>query len=565
MTRELRRSDSPRRGQGSRVAPPVGDDGARSPAMGRDLLALQRAAGNAAVAQLVASRADGPAAGLTVQRQPREPPRDSPRERGPMPSTPSAPSVPSPTTSSPGQPGPNPVDALVARIVPLAAPLVGKKEGNRVWLVIQNQILAKELKTKPPASKGIDKLIPVYTEMYSAATRADLTALTVKQKKELLERLFDSLIPSPNAAGGLSAPVTPEDNEAAAADEEQKKLVSERIVKNVEKGTTWASVRRPVLSRFGAFRDGKQVALDRANAFYQGLTVPELLGVKGRLAHPAMQARLDKATAHLSRLPPQRLEEVRKTMGTPSGFNIRTNRNNELRLSEHSFGFAIDLKAELNPNIGKGHTLKPVLDILGGADLFTGKGGTAAEVETHAFMLTLVSASYKAVMSNPALFTMAARAVVDRHRAMEGLPTLTDADAIALSTHLRGKGLLDSGALLGLCLPKGKATERRKALVATLGRLAQAWREANPAKGKAPPKPSNSPSLGSIAKHGFLNLAPVLIGALAGKDAGGLVWLGWADVRDFMHFQLPSQERESLIEKAAKANVSGSPPSGSGP
>jgi hypothetical protein len=474
-------------------------------------------------------------------------------------SAPLAPSMPSPTTSSVAQPGPNLVDALVARIVPLAAPLVGTNEGNRVWLVIQNQILAKKVKTTPPTSKGTDMLGPVYIEMYSAATRADLAALTVDEKGELLARLFDSLVPSPNAAGGLSAPSTPVDNEAAAAEEVQKGQIYQRI-RDGFKPASWASVRRPLLSRFGAFRDGPQVAIARANAFYRHLTRPELLGVKGRLVHPAMQERLDKATAHLSRLSPQQLEAVRKTMGKPGGFNIRANRNNRLKLSEHSFGFAVDLDADLNPNIGKSDTLKPLLDLLGGAALFTGKGGTAAEVEAHAFLLILISASYKTVMSNPLLFTMAARVVVDRDRAAEDLPALTDADANALSTYLRGTRSLDSGALLDLVSPKRRATARSKALAATLRRFALAWRKANPAKGKTPPKASSSPTLGSIAKHGFLNLAPVLIGALAGKDAGGLVWLGWSDVHDFMHFELPAEERNSLIEAAATANVNGSPP-----
>jgi hypothetical protein len=353
--------------------------------------------------------------------------------------------------------------------------------------------------------------------------------------------------------------MTPQDNDAAAAEEKQQGRVSKRIIQGCN--GNWASVRRPVLSRFGALRDGPQVALARANAFYRSLVTPELLGVKGNLAHPAMQARLDKATAHLSRLPPRQLKAVRETIGGRlGGFKIRPNSNNPLQLSEHSFGFAVDLAADLNPNIGKSDTLKPATDILGGAALFTGKGGTAAQVEAHAFLLTLISASYKAVMSQPPLFTMAARAVVNRYRATEGLPALTDAAADALSTHLRGKGALDLDTLLGLVVPKGRATEQRKALVATLRRLALAWRKANPAKGKAPPKASSTPTLGSIARHGFLNLAPVLIGALAGKDAGGLVWLGWADVRDFMHFQVPAQERNKLIEAAATANVSGSSP-----
>ena len=462
-------------------------------------------------------------------------------------------------TTPPAIPPPQPttLDALVARIVTVAAALVGTDQGNRVWLVVQRQILAKAPKAKPPAHKPTDPLAPVYAEMFSEATRADLAALDTDQKRSLLNRLFDSLVPSPTASGGLAAPAAPEDNEAEAALEEQQRFVSGRIARNCEAG--WASVRRQVLTRFGAFRDGRWAALERANSFYRALQPSRLLGVEGSLVHPAMQTHLDKASAHLARLPKRELEEVRKTMGKPSGFNIRPNRNSPLKLSDHSFGFAIDLDAPRNPNIGKSDTLKAPLDVLGGGTLFSGKGGTAVEAEASAFVIALISQSFVEIMSSPDLFTVATWMVTNRARDAEGLLDMTAAEAAALSMHLRGKGSLDDSALLGLAFPKGKASPQRKALAGALRRLARAWRQANPAKGKAP-KPSIQATLGSIARHGFLNLAPVLVGALAGRDAGGLTWLGWADVHDFMHFQVPDDERDKLIEAAATAKVRGSPP-----
>ena len=42
---------------------------------------------------------------------------------------------------------------------------------------------------------------------------------------------------------------------------------------------------------------------------------------------------------------------------------------------------------------------------------------------------------------------------------------------------------------------------------------------------------------GRFAAHGFLSLPSILVGALAGSDAGNLRWLGTAN-QDFMHFEL---------------------------
>ena len=277
-----------------------------------------------------------------------------------------------------------------------------------------------------------------------------------------------------------------------------------------------------------------------------------------------MQAHLDKASAHLATLPSDELDAVRKTMGKPGGFNIRANRNNPLKLSEHSFGFAIDLVGPKNPNIGKSDALQPVLDVLGGGSLFSGKGGTAVDAETSAFLISLVSMTYVEIMNNPVVFTRVIQLVTNRARDAGGLPGITEADATAISEHLRGKGSLDDSKLMSLAWPGGKAGAQGKALTAALRRLARAWRQANPPKGKAP-QPSSVATAGSIAKHGFLNLAPVLVGALAGSDAGGLTWLGWSDVHDFMHFQLPDDERDRTLETAATVKISGSPPLTAGP
>ena len=385
--------------------------------------------------------------------------------------------------------------------------------------------------------------------MHSTTTVETLQALSEDERGDLLARLFDRLLPNPDASGVLAPPTAPLDNAADAAEEERVGHVAKIILENSDLG--WAGVRRPVLSRFGAFKDGRWAALARANRYWTGLHPAVLLGVKGKPVAPAMQAHLDKATDYLRntrRLDEPELVALRRT---PGGLNIRANRNRKLVLSNHSFGLAIDLEPLQNPNIGSSDSLKPVIDLLGGERWFTG-GGTAAEVEWQAWLLYTFSRAYVAIMSTTQGFDAGILDLVNRTRREERLPPLSD--VAKLSTALLGRQQPQRATVVALVYPPGRQTPRRRAFADALLRLARARREAYPARGK-PPSPSSEATLGRIARYGFLNLPPLLIAALAGNDAGGLAWLGWADVRDFMHFDVPRAERERILPAAATTPV----------
>lgn len=53
---------------------------------------------------------------------------------------------------------------------------------------------------------------------------------------------------------------------------------------------------------------------------------------------------------------------------------------------------------------------------------------------------------------------------------------------------------------------------------------------------------------GTVAAHGFMNLPPVLVGALSGSDAGNLQWLGTSSVHDYMHFQLRTPPPLNIVD-----------------
>jgi hypothetical protein len=74
-----------------------------------------------------------------------------------------------------------------------------------------------------------------------------------------------------------------------------------------------------------------------------------------------------------------------------------------------------------------------------------------------------------------------------------------------------------------------------------LAQMALAFIESGgPGSSTEKPEASATPTIGSIVAHGFMNLDPLLVGALTGTDGGGgLVWLGaTSGVRDSMHFEL---------------------------
>ncbi|GLY92769.1 hypothetical protein [Actinoplanes sp. NBRC 103695] len=444
---------------------------------------------------------------------------------------------------------PEELSSLTSSVAKAAHDIVGTPAAAGLFGVITAQVNRKKPRATAPKHKDTDPLAGLYTELYSKDTVALLARLSQAQRLEVVNGLLDALIPQLGAAdkttGAVTAPDAPIGNAAAAAAEEPS--VSKQITNNCEGG--WSHVRRTILATFGALEVGPDAAIGRANAFYDKMVRSELLGVKGSLVHPDMQAALDAASTWITSQPGVDVEAVKAGMGKPGGFWIRPNRNNPLALSEHSFGFAIDLNAPMNPNIGKKGGLDAVKDATG-VDPATQEddGLDAAGVQKVAATLHQASADYVAVMSEPARFTARVRQIADGVRAAEKLKNLDDTGADALSTVLRtGKGAAPPvDAVLTAAFGEVAATDAQKAAAATLVRLAKVWRLANPASGKRP-KAATEGTVGSVAANGFLNLQPMLVGGLSGTNAGNLNWLGCSSVHDYMHFELMKGSKPALF------------------
>jgi hypothetical protein len=359
----------------------------------------------------------------------------------------------------------------------------------------------------------------------------------------VLERALGGLLPSSEEGAPVEAPEQPLDAAEQAALE--LPLLSGNLRSLVAK--TWPNVRVAVLTQFGALTVGPRAAIQRANAYYGQLVRARLLGKESHtLVHPRLQSALDAATIQLrhrwSFLPPEEQEaiEAATQVRPPAwwGTNVRENRNARHKLSDHSFGWAIDFQAAKNPNVGKSGALDPVLPVTEDDPRAAKRGGTSDEVEATAEELRRISREYVAAMESRETLEPVLLRIANEARGTAA--PLTSGTAL-LDAAIMTKAKERDKALLAALWPEQAAPPASvKAAVKTLALIGAAFRTSF-VQGKIGGdrvKAATEAKPGTVAAHGFMDLPPALVAALAGSDAGGLVWLGTASVADFMHFQL---------------------------
>lgn len=504
----------------------------RSPA--GNVLALQRLIGNAAVSRLIS----------------RQPATTTPPTTTPTTAPPATPPAPGGGAAAPVPAGPAPV---IGRVVTAATPIVGTPGGANLWTSIRSQFAEPHAARRGRTRTG-DPLEPVMVELYSATTFAELHALDAAARATALNEIFNQLAPVVAPAGpGGAAPTL--DEEIAA----EEALVSARIRDNSQGG--WRGVRQGILSAFGVFEVGTTTAIDRANAYYAQLVPSQLFGQTGSLVHPVMQARLGAATTSIGTPPEPERTEIVSSIGTPGGFYIRPNANNAWVLSFHSFGWAVDLSATLNPNAGSSTSaaMEPVAAVTGRANPGAAEteGLTAAEAQAVAQELLTTSQSYVAAMENETTISAALRGIANRARTAATLADLPGDGTDILAAADQGRTGSRNAVLAIIAAgaptprPAGLTTAANSILSATRAFRASFTRRG----GRAAATVTATP--GSVAAHGFMNLSPRLVGALTGTDAGNLNWLGTSSVADYMHFELHASMRSNLLTTPAAAAPAG--------
>lgn len=392
---------------------------------------------------------------------------------------------------------------------------------------------------------------PTWTKGAKPPKKAD------ERRRAILTGLLSGLLPSSAVGAAVTAPTAPLDQAAEIATE--KALVSDRLLSLTASGS-WEQVRVAVLVKFGGLVDGPRTAIERANAYYRSLVPARFLNSQGRtVVHPDLQAALTRAEAHLrprlTTLPTEEVEAITAAVGKLYSTVIRPNQNARHKLSDHSFGWAVDIDAAHNPNIGKGAGLDAVAAVTGRNPRATATAGlTADAAEARVTDLRRISRDYVAAMSDDASLAPVLQRLADDGRAAAQLPALEAGAGATLVAAIRNGKAADRTAAIrravwpeGAGLPpvaagKGKRPHppQPPAAVATaiaaITTVGNAYRTSFGKKGTRV-RASSEGKAGSVAAHGFLSLPPALVAALCGSDAGGLSWLGTVN-QDYMHFEL---------------------------
>ena len=370
-------------------------------------------------------------------------------------------------------------------------------------------------------------------------------------RREVQQAVLTGLLPSSEAGAAVEAPDTPLDIDAQIAIELPLLQGNfQSLVRN-----TWRNVRTAVLVQFGALTVGTRTAITRANDYYRPFVAARLMGNTVEHARaPELQEALDRATANLTprlpRLPQAEQDAIQAATAIASppswwSTNVRENRNAPHKLSDHSFGWAVDFQASQNPNVGKSGALDQVQAVTGDdPTALTTAGRTAAQAETAADDMRDISREYVAAMQSEATLAPVILRLANEARATAGVgAALTDGAPLLTAALVVNDGdrARDLRRLLWPEAPNATAAmpdalARVSTKLVQIARVFRASFQRGTTGARTAATTEATP--GGVAAHGFMNLPPALVGALAGSDAGNLVWLGTASVHDFMHFEL---------------------------
>jgi hypothetical protein len=437
---------------------------------------------------------------------------------------------------------------------------------------------------EPDLVETLDALTPGGTRSTQAERERGL-----ERQAEVLQRVFTVLLADTDKRLDVGA------GSGGDPETEYRELLSEATRKDVGAVSAYRGVRSGLLASFGALEVGTATAIDRMNSFYERAIVStEFLGRRAQV-HASMRARLASAE---SRLGKDERAAIAKQVSSVGGLSVRPNANNPLKLSEHSFGAAIDINAEMNPNVPD-FPSRFVEDVTS-VDLWrTPEGRRKSDVfDLGELFKTLVFGQKDPALRELERLLGASRRLVEIFTDDAGLATgmvevarrmshrplaVNPAGLLALVREARAEGpkvhwrFQDPrvriprnarpgsrhDALATLLFPPIIGPEPldvwsdERRTVELLIQMADVYErsfakpENKPEKGKSkvggepqrvPPSAraaSGEAALPQLVAHGFLNLPARLVSALRAPDGGDLAWLGTAEhTKDFMHFEV---------------------------
>jgi hypothetical protein len=414
-------------------------------------------------------------------------------------------------------------DQAATDIVAIAGPLMTSPMSMKTyWSKIQAQVKKPVVKTKKGALQAL----------YDGSMVTELKAVPSGERPALIAAVLDQLARA--ATAGLpSGPVS-----GATIQAEYNQLKKVVPIEGEEGGLV--AMRQAVLASFGSIAD--------AVSYYGQMTKVTFLGHTTR-GHPDLAAALAKAENVLDK---RKWKDVAaKSVNKVSALNLRENRNSPTQLSNHSFGTAVDISEDFNPNVASkkvGKQMWPLVTEITGENVFASKATAGANIASgnvdavlaEAQRLSKVSQDWQAIFDDPTMGKLKTT-MVTYAQAKGSAVTAESADQIIVDA--KGNRSADLAKLL-FPAPIAKGV-KPKAVAGTIIHLYRIFKQAwiKDKKG-TPVKKVESSAIGtegSVAAHGFLNLAPEVVAACSGSEGGGLKWLGGVKTgtKDFMHFELP--------------------------
>jgi hypothetical protein len=418
------------------------------------------------------------------------------------------------------------VDAVTAKVTDRAALLW-------MWPQLETQVLGFKDQPNAPLFPGLDA--GKIKELHKHRSSSELKA-ALDHARTVALRYFEG--PELEASGTLMAASA----SSASTLAEWNKL-SAFVRGNISGGFAgYQKLRTNLLGQFGALDDPDK-AIKRINAYYGKLTgaafpkstnaAPVHPNLKDCLAKGKAIANAKGATAALD------------SIGKIGGFNIRPNANDPTKLSLHSFGWAVDIDWDVNPNVKKAVLPLAIIEAVTGVDLYGAQSKllrVPAAYDTMlpaAQVLAQANADFKAAFANRDGLKSAMQSAVKR---LCGI-TLSAADLKSVDGFATAQPA-ELGRVRDLLVGLGVALATAKSTAKLLGNAADLFRRA----AKVTKPVANGPDDATIAHFGFFNHEPELVAALASSDGAGLRWLGAANgTKDYMHFELFAADTPELF------------------
>ncbi|CAN7618310.1 hypothetical protein [Bosea sp. LjRoot237] len=310
---------------------------------------------------------------------------------------------------------------------------------------------------------------------------------------------------------------------------------------NVDGGfAAWPRLRTAMFATFGKPND-PEAAILRINAYYARLTAARF--PKQSFASPVhseVKARLDRASQVLAANGQAGAANLIKKVG---GFNIRRNVNDASKLSLHSFGWAIDVDWDFNPNIKKPQLPLEFIEAVTGVDLFGPESQRLRAPRPYADAIRDVEVMRKANDAYVAAFaSVDAFAIAFRSVLTGKFAGRVDAAGMAQLEAFAAAG--DKARMAALLAASGVTPAAKADTAATFLLKAIKLRKASAA---ANVRPGALGSAESVTRWGFFTMPPPFVAALVAREGAGLFWLGAANgTKDFMHFELFQADQPTL-------------------